>query len=100
MKSLLCVLTTKGVATDGGSCRHSDPTLGRLEALLSMSISCHRPSRYTIIFICGGESRIHDYSCKTPLIHPELQLRAQAHSNPSEPFQRFLALQRSDGVFS
>ena len=57
MKSLLCVLTTKGVATDGGSCRHSDPTLGRLEALLSMPISCHRPSRYTIIFICGGESR-------------------------------------------
>lgn len=57
MKSLLCVLTSKDVATDGGSCWHSDPTLGRLEALLSKFDLLSSAPVLAIIFICGGESR-------------------------------------------
>jgi hypothetical protein len=64
MKSLLCVLTTKGVATDVGSCRHSDPTLGRLEALLSDRSPVIGP-RDTDYFHLRWRIKIHDYSCKT-----------------------------------
>lgn len=67
------MLTTK-VATDGGSCRHSDPTVCRLLALVSDRSHVISPVAATYHFHSRGRIEIHDLLCSICVVSFDSQI--------------------------